>query len=66
MDYPILSDPDGSVAKKYGIHNGLFSRRVTFIIGKDGKIAWIFSKVSPATHGADVAAKLAELKVETK
>ena len=64
LDYPILSDPDGAVAKSYGIHNGRFSARVTFIIGKDGKILHVDDKVNTGTHGADIAKRLEELGVE--
>ena len=66
LDYPILSDPGGSVAKKYGIFNGRFSSRVTFYIGKDGKILHLDKKVKAGSHGSDIAAKLGELKVEKK
>ena len=68
VDYPILSDPDGKVAKAYGIYNADkgFASRVTFIIDKDGKIADIDSGVKTETHGADVAAKLKKLGVEEK
>jgi peroxiredoxin Q/BCP len=68
VDYPILSDPDGSVASKYGIYNAekKFPARATFYIGKDGKILHIDKKVNTASHGADIAAKLKELGVEAK
>ncbi len=39
------------------------AKRWTFYIGKDGKILFIDKDVKPDTSGADVAAKLAELKV---
>jgi peroxiredoxin Q/BCP len=67
-DYAILSDPDGKVATAYGIYNAdkKFSNRVTFYIGKDGKILAIDSAVKTDSHGADVAAKLKELGVEAK
>ena len=63
MDYPILSDPSKEVAKAYGILSpGGNSKRVTFIIAPDGKIAHIETSVKVGTHGADIAKKLAELK----
>lgn len=67
-DYPILSDPDGKVAKAYGIYNAdrNAAARVTFIIDKQGKIAAIDKTVKTETHGADIAAKLKELGVEEK
>src|SRR5262245_5612129 len=69
-DYPILSDPDSSVAKKYGVLNagGTAAQRWTFYIGADGKILFIDKSVQPrvATAGADVATKLGELGVAKK
>jgi peroxiredoxin len=67
-DYPILSDPDGTVSTTYGIYNAdrKAAKRVTFYVGKDGKIAFIDSAVKTDTHGADIAAKLKELGVAAK
>ena len=68
VDYPILSDPDSSVAKKYGVlnANGTAAQRWTFYIGPDGKILAIDKSVKTETHGADVASKLGELGVKKK
>jgi peroxiredoxin Q/BCP len=68
LDFPILSDPDKSVAQAYGVvHEGRpFPERWTFYIGKDGKILHVDKEVKTAAHGKDVAAKLDELKVAKK
>lgn len=66
LDFPILSDPDGSVAKAMGCFNGRFSNRWTYYVGKDGKILFIDKKVKTGEHGSDIAKKLAELEVEKK
>lgn len=68
VDYPILSDPDGSVATAYGLYNAekKAAARWTFYIGKDGKILYIDKAVKTENHGADVANKLGELGVEKK
>jgi peroxiredoxin Q/BCP len=68
VDYPILSDPDSSVAKAYGVYNPerKAAQRWTFYIGKDGKILYIDKKVKTESHGNDVASKLQELGVEKK
>ncbi|HZZ73596.1 MAG TPA: peroxiredoxin [Pirellulales bacterium] len=68
-DYPILSDPTDEAAKAYGVvpadaKEGAAAKRTTFIIGADGKILFIDSKVKTETHGRDVAAKLKELGVK--
>jgi peroxiredoxin Q/BCP len=67
-DYPILSDPDSSVAQKYGVFNPerKAALRWTFYIGADGKILAIDKMVKTDTHGADVASKLGELGVAKK
>ena len=66
LDYPILSDPDGKAAKAYGIYNEArgFSGRVTFFIGKDGKVLHVEKKVKTKDHGKQIIDKLKELKVE--
>jgi peroxiredoxin Q/BCP len=62
IDYPILSDPTGAVARAYGVlgRSG-YASRWTFYIGADGRILDIDKKVNLSTHGADVAAKLTDL-----
>lgn len=70
LDYPILSDPDSSVASSYGVLNetakGKAAKRWTFYIGADGKILAIDKEVKVDAHGADVATKLGELGVKKK
>lgn len=67
-DYPILSDPTGKTATAYGIYNPerKAAQRVTFIIGKDGKIVDIDRAVKTESHATDVATRLAELGIEKK
>jgi peroxiredoxin Q/BCP len=65
IDYPILSDVTKDVARAYGVLSPSgFASRWTFYIGADGRILDIDKKVSVASHGADVAARLAELRVQ--
>ena len=67
-DYPILSDPQGEVARAYGVTSAVrpVAQRWTFYVGTDGKILAIDKAVNTATHAADVAAKLKELGVAAK
>ena len=62
LDYPILSDQTKEVARAYGVlaPSG-FASRWTFYIGADGRILEIDKKVSAASHGDDVVARLTEL-----
>ena len=65
-DFPLLSDPDKSVATKYGVLSGRgFADRWTFYIDKDGRIAHIDKAVNPATSAEDMIARLGALKVAT-
>ncbi len=67
LDYPILSDPDKSVAKAYGVLSARgFASRWTFYIDKDGTIKEIDKAVKPDSAGTDVAAKVKELGLSSK
>ena len=60
-DFPILSDPEKTVANAYGVLGGTgLARRWTFYIGGDGKILLIDKAVRTGTAGDDLAAKLNE------
>jgi len=63
LDYPILSDPDKSVAKDYGVlrATGGVTNRWTFYIDKEGVIKAIDKDVKVDKAGTDVAAKVKEL-----
>lgn len=62
--YRMLSDPDGSVAAKYGVldPSGKYAQRVTFVIDDQGVLRRILDKVDVKTHGEDLAALIDELK----
>ena len=63
LTYPILSDPTKEVARAYGVlaPSG-YASRWTFYIGADGRVLEIDKKVSPGSHGADIARRLTELR----
>jgi len=65
LDYPILSDPDKTVANAYGVVNPQrgMANRWTFYIDKDGVIREIDKKIQPAQAAPDMAAKVKELKL---
>lgn len=68
LDYPILCDPTGENAKKFGVYNAErnAAARVTFVIGKDGKVLAVLDKVNTESHGSELAKLLDELKIERK
>ena len=65
VDYPILSNPDKSVAKAYGVlrPDGGFANRWTFYIDKEGVIRGIDKMVNAAQAAEGVVAKVKELKL---
>ena len=62
LNFDLLSDEDHTVAEKYGVwglkkfmgRESMGILRTTFIIGKDGKLKHIISKVKTKTHHDDV------------
>jgi peroxiredoxin Q/BCP len=58
LNFPLLSDPDGSVAAKYGVlmADKPYASRVTFVIDDKGVLRHVDSKVSVDSHGKDLAA----------
>ena len=64
IDYPILSDPTKDVARAYGVLGASgYASRWTFYIGADGRLIAIDKKVSAASHGRDIVARLTELGI---
>jgi peroxiredoxin Q/BCP len=74
-DFPMLSNPDRTVAEAYGVLPPINpdkagavrrARRWMFFIGPDGKILHIETANHTADAGEFLAGKLAELKIKTK
>jgi peroxiredoxin Q/BCP len=63
LEFPLLSDPDGSVARKYGVlaERG-WAERVTFVLAPDGAVELVDTGVDVSQHGADLVGKLRELQ----
>jgi peroxiredoxin Q/BCP len=66
LPFPLLADADGRTAAAYDslLNLGVvrFARRHTFIVDPAGRIAARFDRVDPATHAAEVAARLRALQ----
>lgn len=62
--YAMLSDPDGSVATKYGVldPSGKYAQRVTFVLDEKGVLRKVVEQVDVKTHGEDLAALIEELR----
>ena len=59
----LLSDPNGETARAYGVagFGGLFAKRWTFYVDRDGVIREIDKNVATSTAGQDIARQLGEL-----
>jgi peroxiredoxin Q/BCP len=58
FDFPLLSDPDKSVARAYGVRRGpgpIPNKRTTFVIGADGLVKEIVRSETNMTVHADKA-----------
>ena len=68
LPFSLLADADKKIADAFGVlqEKNMYGKKVigivrtTFIIGPDGKIQHIFSKVKPEGHAAEVLAYLKE------
>lgn len=57
LPFHLVSDPDGSIAKSYGVpNNGGFLARHTIVIGPDGNVKKIYRSVDVSKHAAEVLA----------
>ncbi|MBM3459894.1 MAG: redoxin domain-containing protein [Armatimonadetes bacterium] len=67
-NFPLLSDPEKGLARALGVLNdqGTFARRWTYIVDDQGVIRHIDTAVKAATHGKDLAARVAELGIPKK
>jgi peroxiredoxin Q/BCP len=65
LNFPLLSDTGGSIADAYGARiskNKKMDRRVSFLIGLDGRILHITDSPDPAVHLQEIKAEIAKLK----
>ena len=59
LNFLLLSDPSNNMIKSYGAYGdrGLFgwgTLRKTYIIGRDGKIVKVYTKVKPVGHEKEI------------
>ncbi len=63
LNFPLLSDENKDVSKKYNVLNNIgLDSRITFIIDKNGNIAHIIREVDVETHADEVLKIANELK----
>lgn len=65
FNFPLLCDTDRALGLAYGacdVPDAGFARRISYLIGPDGKIARAYAKVDPPTHPGEVLRDLAALR----
>jgi peroxiredoxin Q/BCP len=69
LNFPLLADPEHEVAEKYGVwqERSMYGRtfmgvaRVTYLIGRDGRVSRRWDKVKVDGHADEVLAAVNEL-----
>lgn len=56
LPFRLLSDRDHELAKAVGAGRALipFAKRVSYLVGADGRVLAVYPKVDPDTHAAQV------------
>ena len=64
MNFRLLSDPDGKIVDAYGVQveGRKMARRVSFLIGLDGKIVHVTDSGNPDLHFNEMKDAIAGLK----
>jgi len=62
IPFPLLLDPEKKIAGEYGAANGIpilgLDRRITYVIGEDGKIRKVYPNVDPSQHATQILTDL--------
>ena len=63
LNFPLISDHDKRISNAYGVlsKDGSRTERITFVIGKDGRIAKVFTDVDVTKHTHEVVETLKQL-----
>jgi peroxiredoxin Q/BCP len=66
LNFPLLSDTDGAVSRKYGVLMDWkfmrMAKRVTFLVGPDGKISHVYPQVDPDRHADEILKTIESFK----
>jgi peroxiredoxin Q/BCP len=64
LNFSLLSDQDGKITDAYGVRvaNKNVARRVSFLIGKDGKILHVTDSPQADTHVAEMTEAISKLE----
>ena len=59
--FTLIADKDKKIINSYDVNSLIWPQRVTFLIDRDGKIAYIWRKIRVSTHAQEVLNKIKEL-----
>lgn len=64
LNFPLVADPDGKIVATYDVKMPMMkmSKRVSFLIGLDGKIAHVTDAMNPQTHFDEMQTAIADLQ----
>jgi peroxiredoxin Q/BCP len=64
LNFPLLADMDGKIADAYGVRmtGRSMAKRVSFLIGLDGKIVHVTDSPKAETHLSEMKEAAAKLK----
>lgn len=64
LNFPLIADPDGKIVAAYDVKMPVMkmSKRVSFLIGLDGKIVHVTDTMNPQKHFDEMQGAIAELK----
>ena len=60
LPFPLISDPDGSIGKQYGVPFESYHHRQTFVVGADGNVKKVYRKVDVTVHAQEILADLGQ------
>ena len=63
LNFTLVADHEKKISENYGVLGDRNAKRVTYLIGKDGKVVHVYPKVTPDEHAVEVMKKLKELQM---
>lgn len=54
LPFILLSDPDKKVIAEYGAKGGFMTRRISYLVNKEGMIEKVYPSVDPAIHAGEI------------
>jgi len=54
LPFLLVSDPDGSIGKQYGVPFESYHHRQTFVVGADGTVKKVYRKVDVSVHAQQI------------